>query len=162
MVAGPWKSQNSYFMAINLVDKRQICYIWDSTMSDKNFFIDNCSQGKPAKDVFKQLHDFWWMVLQHNRKIKQLFEAKNLYLAFTRREECLSGLPVKLAIQQSQIQVLPSINWTLEQGLYKKLQPLFKAFSRTTLDFQGPPTRNITSRIILYKNAHSQSILIRL
>ena len=46
-------------------------------MSDKNFFIDNCSQGKPAKDVFKQLHDFWWMVLQHNRKIKQ-FEAKNL------------------------------------------------------------------------------------
>ena len=64
-------------------------------MSDKNFFIDNCSQGKPAKDVFKQLHDFWWMVLQHNRKIKQS-DAENLYLPFTRRERawvvCLSNL----------------------------------------------------------------------
>ena len=31
------------------------------------------------------------------------------------------------------------------QGSYKKIQPFFKDFSRTTLDFQGPPTRNITS-----------------
>ena len=31
---------------------------------------------------------------------------------------------------------------------YKKLQPFFKDFSRTTLDFQGPPTRNIISQIV--------------
>ena len=30
----------------------------------------------------------------------------------------------------------------------KKLQPFFKDFSRTTLDFQGPPTRNIISQIV--------------
>ena len=34
------------------------------------------------------------------------------------------------------------------QGSYKKLQPLFKGFSRTTLDFQGPSTRNIISQIV--------------
>ena len=34
------------------------------------------------------------------------------------------------------------------QGSYKKLQPFFKDFSRTTLDFQGPPTRNIISQIV--------------
>ena len=28
------------------------------------------------------------------------------------------------------------------------LQPVFKDFSRTTLDFQGPPTRNIISQIV--------------
>ena len=32
--------------------------------------------------------------------------------------------------------------------------------SRTTFDFQGPPTRNVFHR--LYKNAYSQSILIGL
>ena len=31
------------------------------------------------------------------------------------------------------------------QGSYKKTQPFFKDLSGTTLDFQGPPTRNITS-----------------
>ena len=50
---------------------------------------------------------------------------------------------------------------TMWQGSYKKLQPFFKDFSRTTLDFQGQPTRNIISDR-LYKNAYSQSILIRL
>ena len=34
------------------------------------------------------------------------------------------------------------------QGSYKKLQPFFNDFSRTTLDFQGPPTRNIISQIV--------------
>ena len=29
------------------------------------------------------------------------------------------------------------------EGSYKKLQPFFKDFRRTTLDFQGLPTRNI-------------------
>ena len=33
-------------------------------------------------------------------------------------------------------------------GSYKNLQPFFKDFSRTTLDFQGPPTRNIISQIV--------------
>ena len=28
------------------------------------------------------------------------------------------------------------------------LEPVFKDFSRTTLDFQGPPTRNIISQIV--------------
>ena len=36
----------------------------------------------------------------------------------------------------------------LSQGSYKKLQPFFKDFSRTTLDFQGQPTRNIISQIV--------------
>ena len=34
------------------------------------------------------------------------------------------------------------------QGSYKKLQPFFKDFSRTTLDFPGPPTRNIILQIV--------------
>ena len=34
------------------------------------------------------------------------------------------------------------------QGSYKKLQPFFKHFSRTTLNFQGPPSRNIISQIV--------------
>ena len=33
-------------------------------------------------------------------------------------------------------------------GSYKKLQPFFKDFSRTTLDFHGPPSRNIISQIV--------------
>ena len=33
-------------------------------------------------------------------------------------------------------------------GFIKELQPFFKDFSRTTLDFQGPPTRNIISQIV--------------
>ena len=35
-----------------------------------------------------------------------------------------------------------------DQGSYKKLQPFFKDFSRTTLSFQGPLTRNIISQIV--------------
>ena len=46
------------------------------------------------------------------------------------------------------------------QGSYKKLQPFFKDFSRTTLDFQGQPTRNIISQIV--QKCNSQYILIRL
>ena len=38
--------------------------------------------------------------------------------------------------------------YELSQGSYKKLQPFFKDFSRTPLDFQGAPTRNIISRIV--------------
>ena len=34
------------------------------------------------------------------------------------------------------------------QGSYKKLQPLFKDFSRTKLNFQGPPTRNVISQMV--------------
>ena len=34
------------------------------------------------------------------------------------------------------------------QRSYKKLQPLFKNFSRTTLDFQGHLTRNIISQTV--------------
>ena len=34
------------------------------------------------------------------------------------------------------------------QRSYKKLQPLFKNFSRTTLDFQGQLTRNIISQTV--------------
>ena len=37
---------------------------------------------------------------------------------------------------------------TPRQGSYKKLQSFFKDFSRTTLDFQGPPARNIISQIV--------------
>ena len=33
-------------------------------------------------------------------------------------------------------------------GFIKKLQPFFKDFSRTTLDFQGPPTRDMISQIV--------------
>ena len=36
----------------------------------------------------------------------------------------------------------------LDQGSYKKLQPFFKDFSRTPLDFQGPPTTNTISQIV--------------
>ena len=41
-----------------------------------------------------------------------------------------------------------AINWAVIhplQGSYKKIQPFFKDFPRTSLDFQGPPTRSITS-----------------
>ena len=38
--------------------------------------------------------------------------------------------------------------FSVQQGSYKKLQPFFKEFSRTTLDFQGPATRNIISQIV--------------
>ena len=34
------------------------------------------------------------------------------------------------------------------QVSYKKLQPFFKDFSRTTLDFHGQPSRNIISQIV--------------
>ena len=34
------------------------------------------------------------------------------------------------------------------QGSYKKLQPFFKDFSSTTLDFQGPTARNIISQTV--------------
>ena len=34
------------------------------------------------------------------------------------------------------------------QGSYKKLRPFFKDFSRITLDFQGPPTRNTIYKIV--------------
>ena len=37
------------------------------------------------------------------------------------------------------------------QVSYKKLQPFFKDFSRATLDFQGPPTRNIIISQIVHK-----------
>ena len=33
-------------------------------------------------------------------------------------------------------------------GFIQNLQQFFKDFSRTTLDFQGPPTRNIISQIV--------------
>ena len=47
------------------------------------------------------------------------------------------------------------------QGSYKKLQPFFKDFSRTPLDFQGPPTRNIISQIVQKRTfpAHSNKAL---
>ena len=38
--------------------------------------------------------------------------------------------------------------FSVQRGSYKKLQPFFKEFSRTTLDFQGPATRNIISQIV--------------
>ena len=34
------------------------------------------------------------------------------------------------------------------QGSYKKLQPFFQDFSRTKLNFQGPPTRNVISHMV--------------
>ena len=34
--------------------------------------------------------------------------------------------------------------YELSQGSYKKLQPFFRDFSRTTLDFQGLSTGNIS------------------
>ena len=37
------------------------------------------------------------------------------------------------------------------QRSYKKLQLFFKDFSRTTLDFQGPPTRNTISQIVWFQ-----------
>ena len=37
---------------------------------------------------------------------------------------------------------------SINQGSYKKFQQFFKDFSRITLDFQGPPTRNIISQIV--------------
>ena len=36
----------------------------------------------------------------------------------------------------------------MKQGSHKKLQPFFKDFSRTTLEFQGPATRNIILQIV--------------
>ena len=42
----------------------------------------------------------------------------------------------------------PCIKIFSYQGSYKKLQPYFKDFSKTTLEFQGPPTRNIILQII--------------
>ena len=33
-------------------------------------------------------------------------------------------------------------------GFIQKIATIFKDFSRTTLDFQGPPTRNIISQIV--------------
>ena len=44
--------------------------------------------------------------------------------------------------------VYPCIKIFSYQGSYKKLQPYFKDFSKTTLEFQGPPTRNIILQII--------------
>ena len=38
--------------------------------------------------------------------------------------------------------------FSVQRGSYKKLQPFFKKFSRTTLDFQGPATGNIISQIV--------------
>ena len=35
-----------------------------------------------------------------------------------------------------------------QQGSYKKFQAFFKDFSRTTLDFQEPATRNKISQIV--------------
>ena len=47
--------------------------------------------------------------------------------------------------------LLSNLCW-LKQGSPKKLQPffqrLFKGFSRTTLDFQGPPTKNTIAHIV--------------
>ena len=34
------------------------------------------------------------------------------------------------------------------QGSYKNFQPVFKDFSRTTFDFQGPPNRKLISQIV--------------
>ena len=44
-----------------------------------------------------------------------------------------------------------NVDAMFNQGSYKKLRPLFKYFSRTTLDFQGPPTRNIIISQIVQK-----------
>ena len=35
-----------------------------------------------------------------------------------------------------------------QTGFIQKIATIFKDFSRTTLDFQGPPTRNIISHIV--------------
>ena len=42
-----------------------------------------------------------------------------------------------------------------KQGSYKKLHPIFKDFSRTTLDFQATPTRNVISQILEKKHIPS-------
>ena len=48
-------------------------------------------------------------------------------------------------------------------GFIQKIATILKDFLRTILDFQGPPTRNAISHIILlYINAHSHFILIGL
>ena len=47
------------------------------------------------------------------------------------------------------------------QKIATTFQGLFNDFSRTTLDFQGPPTRDTISQIV-QKCIPSQSILIRL
>ena len=52
-----------------------------------------------------------------------------------------------------------AISWAVIhplQGSYKKLQPFFKYFSRTTLVFQGPPARNITSAQPLWVGMQKQ------
>ena len=36
----------------------------------------------------------------------------------------------------------------ISQGSYKNLEPFFKDFLRSTLDFQGPPTRDTISQIV--------------
>ena len=42
----------------------------------------------------------------------------------------------------------PRLSHINHAGFIQKLQPFFKDFSRTTLDFQGQPTRNIISQIV--------------
>ena len=44
-----------------------------------------------------------------------------------------------------------NVDAMFNQGSYKRLRPLFKYFSRTTLDFQGPATRNIIISQIVQK-----------
>ena len=43
---------------------------------------------------------------------------------------------------------LPDFGFKARWGLIRKMQPFFKDFWRTTLDFQGPPIRNIISQIV--------------
>ena len=53
-----------------------------------------------------------------------------------------SGRSVESVIRSSRYHDEPN------SGSHKKWQPLFKEFPKTTLDFQGPPTRNIISQIL--------------
>ena len=60
---------------------------------------------------------------------------------------------IQILILQTNLHTFPYISWEnlfkkIKQSPYKKLQPFFKDFPRTTLDFQGPPTKNIISQIV--------------
>ena len=49
----------------------------------------------------------------------------------------------------NKVKEIISLNYCItDWGSYKKMQPLFKDFSRITLDFQGPSSRNIISQIV--------------
>ena len=67
-------------------------------------------------------------------------------------------------VHQALFEILYMYKYAPFQGSYKKSQPFFQEFSRTKLNFQGPPTRDVISQMV-YKSTfpvQASRFLIRL